>query len=240
MARDGVERALSGVPLGRFGKLLTVDRGEIEGFRSIRALMREYDAEPAARPLNIAVFGPPGAGKSFGVKAVAKSSVGGGRIEDLTFNLSQMSDADEVIDALHQVRDAGLRGKLPFVLWDEFDSDLAGRPFGWLRHFLAPMQDGAFQQGQILHPVGKAIFVFAGGTSARLADFAGNQSTEFRLAKGPDFVSRLKGHVDIVGPDPRGGDRDADPHFRIRRAILLRSMLLRDRPGLVRVRPPAD
>ncbi len=117
------------------------------------------------------------------------------------------------------------------MLWDEFDSDLAGVSFGWLRHFLAPMQDGAFQQGQILHPIGKAIFVFAGGTSARLADFAGNRSTEFRLAKGPDFASRLKGHVDIVGPDPRGGDPEADPYYRIRRAILLRSMLWKDRPG---------
>ncbi len=232
VARDGVESVLTDVPLGRFGKLLTVDRGEIEGFRSIRALMREYDAEPATRPLNIAVFGPPGAGKSFGVKAVAKSSVAGGRIEDLTFNLSQMTGASDIIDALHQVRDVGLRGKLPLVLWDEFDAELAGQPFGWLRHFLAPMQDGAFQQGQILHPIGKAIFIFAGGTGARLAEFAGNRSPEFRLAKGPDFVSRQKGHVDIVGPDPRGHDREADPHFRIRRAILLRSMLLRDRPSL--------
>jgi hypothetical protein len=232
VALEGVETALTGVPLGRFGKLLTLDRGEIEGFRSIRALMREYDSEPVPRPLNIAVFGPPGAGKSFGVKAVAKSAIEGDRIEDLTFNLSQMKDASDVADALHQVRDAGLRGKLPFVLWDEFDSDLAGSTFGWLRHFLAPMQDGAFQQGQILHPIGKAIFVFAGGTSSRLAEFADNRSAEFRLAKGPDFVSRLKGHVDIVGPDPRGADRDADPHFRIRRAILLRSMLLRDRPSL--------
>jgi hypothetical protein len=66
----------------------------------------------------------------------------------------------------------------------------------------------------------------------RLADFAANKSTEFRLAKGPDFASRLKGHVDIVGPDPRGGDPVADPYYRIRRAILLRSMLLRDRAGL--------
>jgi hypothetical protein len=232
VARDGVEVALQGVPIGSFGKFVTVDRGEIEGFRGIRALMREYDSEPAPRPLNIAVFGPPGAGKSFGVKAVARSALDAARIEDLTFNLSQMRDPAELADALHQVRDAGLRGKVPFVLWDEFDSRVGDQPFGWLRHFLAPMQDGAFQQGQILHPIGKAIFVFAGGTSTRLADFAGNTSTDFRLAKGPDFASRLKGHVDIVGPDPRGGDPDADPYYRLRRAILLRSILLRDRPGL--------
>ena len=232
VARDGVEVALKDVPIGSFGKFVTVDRGEIEGFRSIRTLMREYNSEPAPRPLNIAVFGPPGAGKSFGVKAVVKSALDANLIEDLTFNLSQMRDPSELADALHQVRDVGLRGKLPFVLWDEFDADLNGHPFGWLRHFLAPMQDGAFQEGQILHPIGKAIFVFAGGTSVRLADFAGNDTDDFRLAKGPDFASRLKGHVDIVGPDPRRGDPEADPYYRIRRAILLRSMLLRDRPGL--------
>jgi hypothetical protein len=231
IARDGVEVALKGVPIGSFGKFLTVDRGEIEGFRSIRTLMREYDSEPSPRPLNIAVFGPPGAGKSFGVKAVAKSAFDGDKVQELTFNLSQMRDPAELADAFHQVRDIALKGKLPFVLWDEFDSDLAGAPFGWLRHFLAPMQDGAFQQGQILHPIGKAIFVFAGGTSTKLADFAGNRTDAFRLAKGPDFASRLKGHVDIVGPDPRGGDPEADPYYRVRRAILLRS-LLKDRTSL--------
>ena len=232
VARRGVEAELTDVPRARFGKFETVDRGEMEGLRSLRALMREYDAQPAPRPLNIAVFGPPGSGKSFGVKAVATSALDASRIEELTFNLSQMRDPSELADALHQVRDAGLRRKLPFVLWDEFDADFGGASFGWLRYFLAPMQDGAFQQGQILHPIGKAIFVFAGGTSVRLADFAGNPSTAFRLAKGPDFVSRLKGHVDIVGPDPRGGDPEADPYCRLRRAILLRAVLKRDREGL--------
>jgi hypothetical protein len=232
VAREGVEVALSGVPIGRFAELVTVDRGETEGFRSIRALMREYITARAPRPLNIAVFGPPGAGKSFGVRAVAKSALDKEHIEDLQFNLSQMRDATDLADAFHQVRDAGLRGRLPFVLWDEFDCNPGGRPYGWLRLFLAPMQDGAFQEGQILHPIGRAIFVFAGGTSSRLGDFAGNATAEFRLAKGPDFVSRLKGHVDIVGPDPRNGDPEADPYFRIRRAILLRSVLLRERPGL--------
>jgi hypothetical protein len=109
IARDGVEVALKDVPIGSFGKFVTVDRGEIEGFRSIRTLMREYDSEPAPRPLNIAVFGPPGAGKSFGVKAVAKSAFDGDKVEDLTFNLSQMRDPAELADALHQVRDVGLQ-----------------------------------------------------------------------------------------------------------------------------------
>jgi exodeoxyribonuclease-5 len=37
------------------------------------------------------------------------------------------------------------------VFWDEFDSALDNQPLAWLRHFLAPMQDGAFQEGQIVH-----------------------------------------------------------------------------------------
>src|SRR5262249_42847114 len=39
---EGAEVALQGVPLGQFGRLLTVDRQEIESFRSIQALISEY------------------------------------------------------------------------------------------------------------------------------------------------------------------------------------------------------
>ena len=42
----GPEGVLAGVPLGRFGALLTVDRQEIESLRSIRSLVCEYVAQP--------------------------------------------------------------------------------------------------------------------------------------------------------------------------------------------------
>ncbi|MFY9554781.1 MAG: ATP-binding protein, partial [Blastocatellia bacterium] len=131
---EGAESSLNDVPLGRFGNLLTVDRREIESFRSIRALAGEYiRKQRQKRPLSIAVFGAPGSGKSFGIIQVAES-LAPGEIKVLEFNLSQFSDSDDLLDALHQVRDAGLSGFIPLVFWDEFDTALDNQPFGWLRH----------------------------------------------------------------------------------------------------------
>jgi hypothetical protein len=130
-----------------------------------------------------------------------------------------------------------LGGKIPLVFWDEFDASLEGKPLGWLRYFLAPMQDGRFQEGQLVHPIGSAIFVFAGGTSAQMDTFGLDlDPADFRGAKGPDFVSRLKGYVDIQGPNrqearlPDGSEPDS--YYVIRRAIILRSLLQRNAPQL--------
>jgi hypothetical protein len=229
---QGPEKILKGVPLGRFGALLTVDRQEIESLRSIRSLVSEYVAQPRPkRPLSIAVFGPPGSGKSFGITQLALA-LRPGEIEPKEFNLSQLRSTDELLSAFHQVRDIGLGGKIPLVFWDEFDSAYEGK-FGWLRYFLAPMQDGKFQHGDLAHPIGKAIFVFAGGTSWTLDNFGKDLSEEEkRAAKVPDFVSRLKGYLNVLGPNPQaGGD---DPYYVLRRAILLRSMLKRDAGHVLR------
>lgn len=225
---EGPEETFREVPLGKFGALLTVDRQEIESFRSIHTLVNEYlSQDRPKRPLSIAVFGAPGSGKSFGITQVAKS-IAPKQIEKLEFNLSQFESAEELIDALHQVRDVGLSGKIPLVFWDEFDTPHRNVPLGWLRYFLAPMQDGKFREEQIVHPIGRAIFVFAGGTSARMEDFGrGLDSETYRSSKVPDFISRLKGFVNILGPNPQGKN-ESDPYYIIRRAILLRSILHRD------------
>lgn len=230
IARDGAEQALTGVPLGRFGHLVTADRSEIEAFRSVGALISEYVRHPQSKPLSIGVFGPPGAGKSFGVKEVARS-VGSGVVDKpLEFNLAQFRSPDDLVDALHVVRDKALGGSVPLVFWDEFDTALDGRELGWLRYFLAPMQDGEFRQGQLTHPIGRCIFVFAGGTCARVEDFSeATHSDAGRQAKGPDFVSRLKGFVNVVGPNPQD---PGDAFHVVRRGILVRSILGRAAPQL--------
>ena len=236
IAIEGPEVALQGVPLGKFGGLLTVDRRETESFRSIRSLVNEYCRQSQQRrPLSIAVFGAPGSGKSFGITEVAKSLLPA-QIQPLEFNLAQLGSPDDLIDALHQIRDIALGGKIPLVFWDEFDTTLGGKTLGWLRYFLAPMQDGKFQEGQLTHPIGRSIFVFAGGTCERMEDFGKSlDPAEFRGAKGPDFVSRLRGYVNILGPDPPKdvSKVNADPYYVIRRAILLRSILQRNAPHLL-------
>jgi hypothetical protein len=69
-------KALSKIPCARFGKLFTVDRKEIESLRSIRSMIREYiERDKGKRPLSIAVFGPPGSGKSFGIEEIIKANI---------------------------------------------------------------------------------------------------------------------------------------------------------------------
>ena len=232
VVRRGPRTAFAEVPLGRFGKLLTVDRSEIESLRAVRALVSEYCRSSHAKPLSIGVFGAPGSGKSFVMVEMAQSVAPDSISEKLEFNLSQFRSLDDLYDALHQVRDVRLEGKIPLVCWDEFDAAFEGEELGWLRYFLAPMEDGVFRQGQVLHPIGHAIFVFAGGTSHRMEDFPreGMDEDHFRALKGPDFVSRLKGYVNVLGPNPR--EDEPDPRHLLRRAIWLRAILERDHPPL--------
>lgn len=241
--------ALKDAPYASFGHLFTADRDEIEALRNIQRLIQDYDNNKSdTKPLSIAVFGPPGAGKSFGIKQMAETALRGKKAF-LEFNLSQFENVTDLIGAFHQVRDKVLEGGLPIVFWDEFDS----QSHRWLQYLLAPMQDGKFQEGQITHPIGRCIFVFAGATSYDLENFGPPEkpwsqsdealkehkqaTTEFRLKKGPDFKSRLHGNLNVLGPNQRQCFHPANPPgeqwvddpkdvcFPVRRAILLRSWL---------------
>jgi hypothetical protein len=211
--------ALKDIPFAHFGKLCTVDRNEIESLRIIRRLVLDYkNGSKGERPLCLAAFGPPGSGKSFGMKQIARTVLGKD-VPILEFNLSQFVDTTELTGAFHQVRDAVLKGVTPFVFWDEFDSG----DYKWLQYLLSPMQDGDFHERQITHPIGKCIFVFAGGVSYSFARFQ-KKAKSLTQKKGPDFISRLSGYLNVSGPNKRERDRN-DICYPIRRAILLRSIL---------------
>lgn len=232
VAEFGLAQSGTQVPCLKIGKLMSVDRKEIESLRTIKLLIENYVGGGAQkRPLCLGVFGQPGCGKSFGVKEVARSFVADD-VPILEFNLSQFRSPDELVAALHQVRDKVLQGHTPVVFWDEFDS----RDNKWLRYLLAPMQDGRFRDGALEHTIGKSIFVFAGGTCYDFASFGPPESWEhvqrhahaaglsseelkkrseelkqrydderqsFVKAKGPDFKSRLNGFLDVAGPNQR-------------------------------------
>ncbi|MCC5908915.1 MAG: Ryanodine receptor Ryr [Clostridiaceae bacterium] len=240
IVKHGERKVLNFIPIAKFGNLKTVDRMEIESYRSIKNLMWEYiSTKNTVRPLSIAVFGTPGSGKSFGVTEVA-TSIAPKLIKKLDFNLSQFRSLSDLISAFHKVRDYSLQGRIPLVFFDEFDSAFEEK-LGWLKYFLAPMQDGVFRDGETTHPIGKVIMVFAGGTSSTFKEFCGEYIKdekeekkfllEFKGAKGPDFVSRLRGYVNILGVNQT--KYKLDQLFIIRRAMLLRTLIERKVPHLI-------
>ncbi|MDR1880210.1 MAG: hypothetical protein LBQ78_04690, partial [Tannerellaceae bacterium] len=231
-------KAIEGLPRLSFGALTTIDRWEIESYQNIRNLITGYASSDNVRPLSIAVFGAPGSGKSFGVTQIALNILPG-RVEKLEFNVSQFTGKADLDAAFQKVRDVTLVGKLPLVFFDEFDSDRDGMPLGWIKSFLMPMQDGKFKDDSGEHPLGKCILVFAGGTSASFEAFIRPMQSDdlgFKNIKGPDFVSRLRGTINVLGPNRVN---DTDNNYILRRALLLRSLSER-KLKMKKGEPPMD
>ena len=240
-AVHGVDSLPHSIPVETVGAWSSVDRTEIENLRSLRNILDEYVQQglrggQVSGPLPIAVFGPPGAGKTFAVRQMATVLLPD-RITRLEYDLSQFESDGELRAAFHEIRDVALQGDLALVFWDEFDTPFGGQPLGWLRHFLAPMADGRFREGAGFHPLGTAIFVFAGGTAASFDAFVGFGDERLeRAAKKPDFISRLRGYVNVTGPNRQDA---SDVAWPLRRALMLRSlvaarapqMMLPDGPG---------
>jgi len=218
-------------PIYYLGRLRSIDRDEIESYQSIRNTFIQFFSSAEKKPLSITVFGPPGAGKSFGIKEII-NNIEKQKTTLLTFNLSQFCGYSDLIKAFHKIRDISLEGKTPIVFFDEFDSDLDSQKLGWLKYFLSPMQDGEFFDGEATHPIGKAIFVFAGGIYTNLHEFCSGKKNDpesiikhkdfFIEAKGSDFLSRLRGYINIIGCNQT---KESDEIFKVRRALLLRSIL---------------
>lgn len=225
-------------PIARFGKvsdqMTAIDRREVEGISAIQRLIGHYVSvnhhkspnANSARPLSLAVFGPPGSGKSTAVKKIAESFGDAIDFHDLEFNLSQFTTVAELSEAFLEVQSK--KRTIPLVFFDEFDCKFESTDFGWLKYFLAPMEDGKFGKSR---RIGPAILVFAGGTSYSFNHFSPKAPApnderwiNFSRAKGPDFISRLSGHLNVIGIDPTDPD---DGLYLLRRAVLIREFLIK-------------
>jgi ATPase family associated with various cellular activities (AAA) len=150
-------------PVLRFEKQVAVERDEIESFRNVRNILMSYMERDQQKPLSIAVFGPPGSGKSFAVKQIFGSIPVWKGQDPIELNMAQFRDAADLSAAIARIQDANLQRKTPLVFFDEFDSSQGDQPLVWLKQFLGIMQDGAFSTGRDSIRIGKAVFVFAGG-----------------------------------------------------------------------------
>ena len=220
------------VPVATFGALRVLGQTDTENFSSIRNLLTKHLSRTESKPLSIAVFGSPGSGKSFGIKAIAKA-IAGDSIEFYTCNLSQLSSREDLNREFFSIFQILLQGKTPLIFFDEFDCSLfpGGRKNEWLKYFLEPMQDGFYRHTDGIGELRNSIFVFAGGTVNKFKQFYDpslKDDSEAKAAKVPDFVSRLHGIIDMPGLNPGEDDAHVGVPY-IRRALALRVAIEADK-----------
>lgn len=232
-------------PFEVHGEIKTAYRNEIDRFSNIRLIMRKYlNDDKWTSPLCIAVFGQPGSGKSFTIQQLLGSVKPDIGKRPLEFNLSQFDGIKDLEIAFRKVQDEAVARDVPLVFFDEFDASIGRERLGWLKYFLSPMHDGKFKAGESTYRIGRAIFVFAGGISKSWDDFYEKQKDKafFKNAKGTDFVSRLRGYLDIEtinfhpAPSESSGDDKRKKRLRaivmFRRAVQLRVLLEKHLPGI--------
>jgi len=225
-------------PFVRWKEHISVDYHDIDTYIAVRNLVESYVGRDAwTPPLAIAVFGKPGSGKNTIVSSILDSIDECVYDKTLSCNMSQWSHIRHLTRQFHKIQDRTIRGRgsdrsIPIVLFDEFDSPYNNQPVGWLKFFLMPLQDGLYIDDNDTFHFGKSIFVFAGGVAESREDFVAKFKGGSDQKVG-DFLSRLRGHIDVqdVSPKPAAAAASIKEiefeklSAQIRRAVVLRALL---------------
>lgn len=260
IVKYGPKNIFKQIPVLKIKELEAVNRREIESFRTIKSTIEEYIANPERlKPISLAVFGPPGSGKSFGIKRIiSQLKADHPYLNTIETNVSQYKKIEDLEMQFEEIRNDTVRGKLPIVFFDEFDSDFDNAKWGWIKYFLAPMQDGLYIRNGNTNYLGRSIFIFAGATvysyqelldnimepasnSAQSAADSKDKKPEItpsiytedsRKMKVPDFLSRLKGYLNIISINNEE-NKTGEHSYLIKRALILRNMLTRYGKNLI-------
>lgn len=224
----GTEEALRERTVFRLGDLYTASPDYARTLLGLSSRLANH-MKNGKGVFSFSIFGSPGSGKSFVAEQAAYAAdPSRSKFEQILFNLSQLNDPSRLVDAFTKIQSIGLRGKIPFVLWDEFDTYHNGSKAGWLSSFLMPMQDASFFDGMNTQALGKCVFVFIGGVFKDDAEFNAWASSEGKTLKGPDFHSRLDSSMTVpsVDMDSKSNARfDTPDPAKLVRAIMVRSFL---------------
>lgn len=153
----------------RFGLYSTQNEDYAKKLDEILAFLENYTTRAkVSRPINLLLAASPGTGKSFLAKQLAAeierrtkgSPHGQEGVEFEEVHVASFRSPDDLLGVFQRVQSANLRGRLPFVLFDEVDGKVGGSYL--LANFLAPMWDGKFYDGRESYALGPAIFCFAG------------------------------------------------------------------------------
>ncbi|EWC45154.1 hypothetical protein DRE_06042 [Drechslerella stenobrocha 248] len=218
-----------GIPVAQFGRLVLVDRQEIESFRIISNVLRDYIDIPQTKPISIAFFGTRGSGISFAAMQLGEALLHNQNAARFDIDLTQVTSPSELTAMFHSIRDSSLQGSLPLVYFDGFDIQLPGSQSYWLSHLLTPMLHGLFLDQSVSRPIGRAIF-FLGAANFKTYESFRDHTGRSGNSRGSspryfeEFLGSLHGFVDMLGPDCVDTN---DRLYPVRRAVILRELLER-------------
>jgi len=164
------------------------------------------------KPVSIVLFGSY-ADINFDLLFRAFQTICNCQLKKLIFDLNDYHSFDEILEAFELINSTASNNIIPVVFWKNFESEIENQYFGWLRMFLAPMQDAIIYIKNKKMNVAPAIYIFATNYSDNYKDldsFWYSHSHQSMVAqfqdkykflvdlKVHDFWSRLDGFTTLI------------------------------------------
>ncbi|KAK4632865.1 hypothetical protein CLAFUW4_03893 [Fulvia fulva] len=228
----GPRKVLTRCPLQQFGEMLSIERNEQESLRAIVDAVEERIRSQTSQPTSIGIMGPPGSGKKYVAANLVEHFATKANVKRLTFN-ARLLRSEDLVALCHTIRDRMAAGLLAVVCFENFEAILDPRN-ELLNNFLVMMRDGLFtDRGHVRslgHPllfflVNQEAPTFEGTPTPTASDFKERRQT----IDDSLLLDNLHGLVRIAGPNQQS---QHDRMFSIRRAVMVRQMLLQKFPHL--------